>query len=87
MDYYHVPIPTPEFEIDGKKPHHTTPHHTMALQYCVSADNTERNLADLDYIPTEQLFCESKYKKMVKNKKKYPPHSQHWLIFLKLSVG
>ena len=39
----------------------------MALQYCVSADNTERNLADLDYIPTEQLFC-SKYKKMVKNK-------------------
>ena len=49
----------------------------MALQYCVSADNTERNLADLDYIPTEKLFCESKYKKMVKNQIKYPPHSQH----------
>ena len=35
--------------------------------HCVSADNTERSLADLDYIPTEKVFCESKYKRMVIN--------------------
>lgn len=73
MDYYHIPIPTPEFEIDGKKaPHYTTPHYTTS--HCTTAghymtvfvDRTEWNLEDLDYIPTEQLFSKNKkYKKMV----------------------
>ena len=61
MDYYHVPIPTPEFEIDGKKVDQTT----SWLYTTVLADQTERNLTDLDYIPTEELFCKNKYKKMV----------------------
>ena len=41
--------------------HHTTPHHHMDV-FVVS---TESNLKDLDYIPTEKLFIENKYKKMV----------------------
>ena len=64
MDCYHIPIPTPEFEIDGKKfwKHHTTACHYMNLL----VDETERNLEDLDYIPSEKLFSRNKkYKKMV----------------------
>ena len=39
------------------------PHHPMHMN--VFVDRTEWNLEDLDYIPTEKLFFENIYKKMV----------------------
>ena len=47
-------------------PSHITPHHGHAWHYKdVFEDETEYGLEDLDFIPTENLFCENKYKKMV----------------------
>ena len=43
----------------------TTLHHITAFDEIIFADQTECHLEDLDFIPTEKLFCQDKYKKMV----------------------